>query len=73
MKHYLACCSRDAIGRETELTLKIASEEFVAKGLMILERNWLDIYISHGNGGQRDRVNSHELPWVAESYPRRYC
>jgi DNA topoisomerase-3 len=44
VKHYLACCSRDAVGRETELTLKIASEEFVAKGLMILERNWLDIY-----------------------------
>src|SRR5210317_279252 len=41
VKHYLACCSRDAVGRETELTLKIASEEFVAKGLMILERNWL--------------------------------
>ncbi|KAL7489604.1 hypothetical protein ACHAW6_015258 [Cyclotella cf. meneghiniana] len=44
VKHYLACCSRDAVGRETELTLKIASEEFVAKGLMILERNWLEIY-----------------------------
>jgi DNA topoisomerase-3 len=44
VKHYLACCSRDAVGRETELTLRIASEEFVAKGLMILERNWLDIY-----------------------------
>ena len=44
VKHYLACCSRDAVGRETEITLKIASEEFVAKGLMILEKNWLDIY-----------------------------
>lgn len=44
VKHYLACCSRDAVGRETELTLKIANEEFVAKGLMILERNWLEIY-----------------------------
>ena len=44
VKHYLACCSRDAVGRETELTLKIASEEFSAKGLMILERNWLEIY-----------------------------
>jgi len=44
VKHYLACCSRDAVGRETELTLKLASEEFVAKGLMILEKHWLDIY-----------------------------
>mmetsp|Transcript_13185 Transcript_13185/g.38827 ORF Transcript_13185/g.38827 Transcript_13185/m.38827 type:complete len:979 (-) Transcript_13185:215-3151(-) len=44
VKHYLACCSRDAIGKETQLTVKMASEEFSAKGLMILERNWLEIY-----------------------------
>lgn len=44
VKHYLACCSRDAVGRETTLTLSMASEEFVAKGLMILEKNWLEIY-----------------------------
>ena len=44
VKHYLACCSRDAIGKETVLTVKMASEEFIAKGLMILERNWLEIY-----------------------------
>lgn len=44
VKHYLACCSRDALGRETEITVKMASEEFNAKGLMILEKNWLEIY-----------------------------
>jgi len=44
VKHYLACCSRDALGKETVLTVKMASEEFIAKGLMILERNWLEIY-----------------------------
>jgi len=44
VKHYLACCSRDAIGKETVLTIRISSEEFTAKGLMILERNWLEIY-----------------------------
>jgi len=44
VKHYLACCSRDAIGKETVLTVKMASEEFTAKGLMVLERNWLEIY-----------------------------
>eukprot|EP00536_Pseudo-nitzschia_multiseries_P005597 jgi/Psemu1/323958/estExt_fgenesh1_pg.C_1070017 len=43
-KHYLACCSRDAVGRETSLTVKIASEEFTAKGLMIEQKNWLEIY-----------------------------
>ena len=44
VKHYLACCSRDAVGKETELKVKMASEEFAAKGLMILEKNWLEIY-----------------------------
>jgi DNA topoisomerase-3 len=44
VKHYLACCSRDAMGKETSISVKIASEEFTAKGLMILEKNWLEIY-----------------------------
>jgi DNA topoisomerase-3 len=44
VKHYLACCSRDAVGKETQLTVKMASEEFNARGLMILEKNWLEIY-----------------------------
>lgn len=44
VKHYLACCSRDAVGRETELTVRMASENFTARGLMILEKNWLEIY-----------------------------
>ena len=61
VKHYLACCSRDAVGRETELTLKIASEEFVAKGLMILEHNWLEIY----RPWERWSTGQGELPKVA--------
>lgn len=44
VKHYLACCSRDAVGKETTLTVKLGPEEFTAKGLMIIERNWLEIY-----------------------------
>ena len=43
-KHYLACCSRDAVGRETSITARMGQEEFTAKGLMILEKNWLEIY-----------------------------
>lgn len=68
VKHYLACCSRDAIGKETTLTVKIASEEFTAKGLMILERNWLEIYApwerwSTGQGElPRVQVGSRILP-----------
>jgi DNA topoisomerase-3 len=44
VKHYLACCSRDAIGKETTISVNVASEEFTAKGLMVLEKNWLEIY-----------------------------
>ena len=44
VKHYLACCSRDAIGKETKLTVRMGTEEFNAMALMILEKNWLEIY-----------------------------
>jgi DNA topoisomerase III len=44
VKHYLACCSQDAVGRETSITVIMASEEFTATGLMIQEKNWLEIY-----------------------------
>jgi DNA topoisomerase III len=44
VKHYLACCSRDAVGRQTGITVQLASEEFTAGGLMVLEQNWLEIY-----------------------------
>jgi DNA topoisomerase-3 len=44
VKHYLACCSRDAVGRETQLVVRMGEEEFQATGLMVLERNWLEAY-----------------------------
>ena len=44
VKHYLACVSRDAIRKESALAVKMGTEVFTATGLMILERNWLDIY-----------------------------
>jgi DNA topoisomerase III len=71
VKHYLACCSRDAIGRETTLTVRLggakagvdgsSSEEFTAKGLMILERNWLEIY----QPWERWSTGQGELPRVS--------
>ncbi|TMW55827.1 hypothetical protein Poli38472_008475 [Pythium oligandrum] len=42
--HFLACCSRDARGDQTSVQMKILHEQFTAKGLMVLERNYLDIY-----------------------------
>lgn len=45
VKHYLACCSRDAVGQETVLTVRIGEdEEFTARGLMVIEKNWLEPY-----------------------------
>eukprot|EP00941_MAST-03F_sp_MAST-3F-sp1_P000957 g957.t1 len=43
-RHYLACCSRDAIGFQTTVTVDIAREEFTTRGLIIRARNYLDIY-----------------------------
>lgn len=45
VRHFLACVSKDAVGHETVVHADIADEKFVAKGLMILERNYLDVYI----------------------------
>lgn len=60
VKHYLACCSRDAIGKQTQLVVKMASECFTATGLMILERNWLEIY----SPWERWSTGQGELPTV---------
>ncbi|XP_066994969.2 DNA topoisomerase 3-alpha, partial [Anabrus simplex] len=43
-RHFLACCSKDAEGSETIVDIDIAGEKFVASGLMILARNYLDVY-----------------------------
>lgn len=61
-KHYLACCSRDAMGRETQLTVRMGSEEFTAKGLMVLEKNWLEIYAPW----ERWSTGQGELPPLVE-------
>ncbi|XP_036749885.2 DNA topoisomerase 3-alpha isoform X3 [Manis pentadactyla] len=44
VRHFLACCSRDAQGQETTVEIDIAQERFVAHGLLILARNYLDVY-----------------------------
>lgn len=44
VRHFLACCSRDAQGQETTVEIDIAQERFVAHGLVILARNYLDVY-----------------------------
>uniref|UniRef100_A0A8V0Z377 DNA topoisomerase n=1 Tax=Gallus gallus TaxID=9031 RepID=A0A8V0Z377_CHICK len=44
VRHFLACCSQDAKGQETTVEIDIANERFVAQGLMILARNYLEVY-----------------------------
>ncbi|KAM3826915.1 DNA topoisomerase 3-alpha isoform 1-T1 [Vipera latastei] len=44
VRHFLACCSEDAKGQETTVEIDISCERFVAHGLMILARNYLDVY-----------------------------
>lgn len=47
-RHFLACCSQDGKGSLTTITARIPDtpigEVFTATGLMITERNYLDIY-----------------------------
>lgn len=43
-KHFLACCSKDARGQQTVITVQMGTELFTARGLMIIEENWLEIY-----------------------------
>lgn len=44
VRHFLACCSEDAKGQETNVEIEIAGEKFTATGLMITARNYLDVY-----------------------------
>ncbi|XP_055381973.1 DNA topoisomerase 3-alpha [Condylostylus longicornis] len=44
VRHFLACVSRDATGSETIVHINIAGEKFSANGLVIYERNYLDVY-----------------------------
>ncbi|KAJ2253651.1 DNA topoisomerase 3-alpha [Coemansia sp. RSA 455] len=43
-RRFLACCSDNAKGQATEIEILVTDEQFSASGLMILKRNYLDIY-----------------------------
>ncbi|CEF67527.1 DNA topoisomerase 3-alpha [Strongyloides ratti] len=44
VRHFLACCSRDAKGKETTVLMSIGEEMFKASGLQIEDRGFLEIY-----------------------------
>ncbi|KAG8898319.1 DNA topoisomerase [Tulasnella sp. 403] len=43
-RRYLASCSKDAEGFETTVDVEYGGEEFYATGLIVLARNYLDVY-----------------------------
>ncbi|KAE8399748.1 DNA topoisomerase [Aspergillus pseudonomiae] len=45
VRRFLACCSEDAKGQTSEVEIKYGDEMFHAKGLIVLERNYLDVYV----------------------------
>ena len=47
-----SCCSQDAEGQETRVSVEVAGEGFIATGLMVTARNWLDVYPYANWGGQ---------------------
>ncbi len=44
VRHFLACVSQDALGQETVVDINIAQEKFSTSGLMIIAKNYLDVY-----------------------------
>lgn len=44
-RRFLACCSDDAKGQSTEIEIQYGDEMFHANGLIVLERNYLDVYV----------------------------
>jgi DNA topoisomerase-3 len=55
VRRFLACCSKDAQGSKTDITILYRPKTFSASGLVVLERNYLDVYVY-------DRWGSQELP-----------
>lgn len=43
-RRFLASCWKDALGFETVVEARIMNEDFDARGLIVLERNYLEVY-----------------------------
>ncbi|OQE46997.1 hypothetical protein PENCOP_c001G07854 [Penicillium coprophilum] len=44
-RRFLACCSDDAKGQSTEVEIQYGDESFHTNGLIVLEKNYLDVYV----------------------------
>lgn len=45
VRRFLACCSEDALGMATDVDISFGDEMFHAHGVIVLERNYLDVFI----------------------------
>jgi DNA topoisomerase III len=45
VRRFLACCSEDAKGMATDVDLLYGDESFHAHGVVVLERNYLEVYV----------------------------
>ena len=45
VRHFLACVSQDAQGKETTVNIDINGEKFIAHGLTVIQKNYLEVYI----------------------------
>eukprot|EP00667_Euglena_gracilis_P005722 EG_transcript_5767 len=43
-RHFLACCSEDALANEVVATIDIGGEAFTTKGQSVVARNYLEVY-----------------------------
>ncbi|UKZ77833.1 hypothetical protein TrVFT333_005559 [Trichoderma virens FT-333] len=44
-RRFLACCAEDAKGMATDIDVQFGDEHFSTRGVIVLERNYLDVYI----------------------------
>lgn len=44
VRRFLACCSEDALGEATDVEIDYGGETFRSHGLMVKQRNYLDVY-----------------------------
>ncbi|KDR67536.1 hypothetical protein GALMADRAFT_79789 [Galerina marginata CBS 339.88] len=54
-RRYLACCSKDAEGWQTTVDVMCGGEEFSATGLVVKEKNYLNVYVY-------EKWNGHYVP-----------
>eukprot|EP00915_Cephaloidophora_sp_WS-2016_P004547 GHVH01006085.1.p1 GENE.GHVH01006085.1~~GHVH01006085.1.p1 ORF type:complete len:607 (-),score=69.68 GHVH01006085.1:548-2368(-) len=64
-RHFIATLTEDAIGAETVATLGIGPESFSCTGLMILEKNFLEVYAPYESWSAKQIPTFHQNQQIA--------